>query len=234
MMRIVPIVSLWVLVSAAATPANAGACAEPRLAPHIFTPAGTTLDQDGGVVVGLADGDNADRPMDLAKPSWRFHAGTERAAPQVTILVPGLAIYAPHAPAKPLSLEDDQQKTLVTLGFEVASYDDKPIGEAPKVTSATFKATTSRRGSTEQTTVAVEQAPKDTVAVIAYSAETKDQARSWARVAAGATSFVIFQRAPCRPSLPGTIASRKGDQIRLVWVDAKGHTSQRSAPVTVK
>jgi hypothetical protein len=232
-MQVLSIVSLWVLVSAAATPAHANACADPTIAPRIFTPAGTTLEDDGGIVVGLEDGGTVDHPMDLAKPTWRFHAGTERASPQVTLLAPGLAIYAPHAPARPLSLEDDQQKTLMTLGFEVASYDDRPISEAPKVASATFKATTSRRGSSEHTTVTVAPAPEGTVAVIAYTANARDQARSWARVAPGATSFVIFQRAPCRPLLPGTIASRKGARIILVWVDAKGHTSQRSAPITV-
>ena len=90
-----------VLVAIMTTTATAGPCLVHGLDPEIVTPAGTTIDQFGGVVIIATESLRKDAPhADVAVQPYEFRSGKLREKANVTELAPGLAIYAPP-PALP-------------------------------------------------------------------------------------------------------------------------------------
>jgi hypothetical protein len=223
---------ITVMLSAATT-AHAGDCADTGLVPTVLTPANAAIDDAGGVAVGLITSPSARAIPELGKLAWQFHENKLREPPRITTLAPGLAVFTPKHGERALDLEDDHQKVLVRVAFEHPDYDDMPIDAAPSVTRATYASTSGRRSSTQTTTLDLAApAPANIVAIIAST--TAGKPKSWARLAPGATSVVIWSAQTCRGEAPGTERSGAGSQIVLVFVNSRGHTSLPSNPITVK
>ena len=94
-----------VAVLAVFAPAVAGPCLVPGLVPLVRTPQGATIDQFGGVVVAAVSF-RGGGTTDPVVQKWEFVEGKKRAKARVTLLAPGLAVYAPIGPVQELDLED--------------------------------------------------------------------------------------------------------------------------------
>ncbi len=221
-----------VLVMLAAARAHAGDCADSGLVATVLTPANTTIDQEGGIVVGLIDSPTARDIPDLANTPWRFHEGKGRDKPKVTLLAPGLAVFAPKAFEKAMDLEDANQKALVHVAFEFATYLDMPVDAAPKLTAATMATTVTRR-STDYTTTIKLAAPAPANAIALIVLDAKGVATSWGRIAPGATAIVVWRSFPCHGEAKGTVGARHGDKVSVEYVNTQGHRSLPSASITV-
>ena len=224
-----------VLLAALALPASAGPCLVPGLAPVVRTPSGTTIDQFGGVVVAAVSwpkGGSADPVVQ----KWEFVEGKKRNKARVTLLAPGLAVYAPVAPEKQLDLEDKPGHSAVRVTFQFMNTDDMPVDAAPRPTTIVqAKQTPMFRTGSVVATLA-EAPPAGTIAVLVRGAGSQAKAaRSWAEVRdPTATRVEIFMRDRCEPEIPGTVPTKAGDKIELAWVDSEGHVSLWSQAIEVK
>ena len=230
-MRIGPLVG--VLLAMPLDLARAGDCADTGMVATVLTPPDTTLDQEGGVVVGLVEAPTSRTIPELAKLPWQFCSGKRCAPPRVLELVPGLATLAPKAPEPTLDLEDDRHHSRVHLGFAYAAYDDRPIDAAPKLARATYTEGVRHHATTQTTTLELAApVPADMVAMIAYG--KPGSPRSWARIAPGQTTVVIWHAEPCRGQAKGTMGSPAASELVVAYVSSRGHISLLSTPITVK
>lgn len=222
---------------AIATPAVAGPCLVHGLDPMIVTPAGTDVDQFGGIVVVATESLRKDAPhANVAVQPYELVSGQKRGKAVVTELAPGLAIYAPpQGITGSVDLEDTKGHSAIRVKFYFRPVRDLPTSPAPEVVS--IKHTTNvPMFRTESTSATLKAAPPaDAVALLVREAgSTAKLARSWVLVRdVKGTRIEIYMRDRCRPEVPGTIATRTGDRVELAWVDAAGRVSMWSAPVTV-
>ncbi len=238
-MRIALLVGVAVVGSASNV--DAGKCAGTGLEVSLISPAATTIDQDGGIVVGLDTDPTNNLSGDLHNTGWQYFDGKAHTKPRVIPLAPGLAVLAPNPMRGELQqrliLHDANQKKLVDVAFEFAVYDDRPIGPAPVPTSATLRETMGNRTFDRRVDVGVKAgAPANSVAVIAFEADASGNPKaaiSWSRASAGDKSFTIWHVHSCVDSPPGYGYIEKKQKIVLIWVDAAGHLSLPSPPVVV-
>lgn len=232
---------LGVLVTGlVASPAAAGPCLVDGLAPLILTPGGSTIDQHGGVVVAAVSSSmHQEQRRDVSAEPWEFRKGKSRSETKIKRLAPGLALHSPDAKlagmGDKVALEDskDHAAVEVVVGFMVT--DDMPMDEAPRVVSIT-QATSAPMLRTPATVATLKAPPPaGTVALLVYDAKMdKPMARGFVRVEdLKATTFAIYARHRCEAEVPKTVPTGAGDKVRLAWVDAEGHVSIPSDPVTV-
>jgi hypothetical protein len=113
-------------------PAAAAAepCPAPSLMPTVFTPAGTAIPKDGGVVVLDQTGYGAPNPHG-APATWQFVQGAHRQPAKLRTIAPGLTILAGTG----RELRDAHDKPLVTLA--VGEPATLPAPDVVTVTYAT-------------------------------------------------------------------------------------------------
>lgn len=223
------------LVALLAAPASAGPCLVPGLVPLVKTPGGATIDQFGGVVV-VAVAFQGGVSKDPVVQPWEFVEGKRRKKARVTLLAPGLAVYAPNAPDKELDLEDTPGHSAVRVKFQFTNTDDMPVDAAPRPTAIVQakQRPMFRTGSVVATLA--EAPPAGTIAVLVRaSGSTAKAARSWQEVRdPKSTRVEIYMRDRCEPEIPGTVATKAGDKVELAWVDSEGHVSLWSQAIEVK
>ena len=222
------------VLALAAAPASAGPCLVPGLIPIVITPQGGTIDQLGGVVVAAVpfpSGVNED-PATLP---WEFVEGKNRSKPKITVIAPGLAIYAPKAPQQALELVGKAGRVEGRVTFRFQDTDDMPMDAAPRPTRVVQAKKAPRSGNDTVTATLAEAPPAGTVAVLVRAAGSKaTTARSWNRLYdLKKPSVVIYAHDRCEPVIPGTVPTKAGDKIELAWLDGEGHVSLWSAAIEV-
>jgi hypothetical protein len=204
-------------------PAAAGPCAVPLMVPTVFTPAGTAIPKDGGVVV-LDEPGGGDLATHGAPSKWQFVHGARRMTAKISVVAPGLAVLAGTG----RELHDAHDKPLVALGVG----QEAPLA-APEVTAVTYRAVSGRRG----TAVGVQAVfaappPPDRVLVVVDADGTTG--RSWGVPSGGPERYVtVFASGSCTVQPTGTRVSALGDEVRLRWVDNAGRVSPPSKPIKV-
>jgi hypothetical protein len=215
-----------------ALPAFVAAAPCPQLALHasVLTPANATIAPGGGILVAaMADSTDKRGPADAdiaARSMWRVRVADRTIAPGIRVLAPGLDVYDVGNIGGRIVLEDEDQKELVavTLG-------KSPDLAAPRVhTLRLDDGSHFKHAFTSISAQLADKVPAGAVAVIAFG---KDGARSWQRVAAGATDVFVYTSGGCSPLPNGTVQSQIGDEIALAWVDSSGRLSKKSAPVKI-
>ena len=229
--------ALAVLIGAlAAAPASAGPCLEPGLVPLVITPQGATIDQFGGVVVAAIPFRGGVDKDPAVQTTWEFVEGKKRGKPKITVIAPGLAVYAPKAPEQALELQNKSGRAEGRVKFQMMNTDDMPVDSAPRPT-AVVQAKKSPMSSNETVTATLAEAPPaGTIAVLVRAAGAKaTAARSWQRLYdIKTTKVVIYAYDRCEPIIPGTVATKAGDKIELAWLDGEGHVSLWSTAIEVK
>lgn len=215
---------LLVLLVPAAADAD---CAMMGLQPKILTTPDAVLAADGGIVVGaeavvqggsLADGDVA------VQPAWRFVVPKGTLAPQIDVLAPGLAVY--RASYELLELVDGDGKALAKAKRSM-KRDKLP---APKVKSIKWDAPMSRR-QIQRVEVTLD-GPPPAGAIALVLADAKGKSKSWGTVAG--TVFYPYLSRDCLTLPNGTVPSKKGDKVTLVWIDDSGRKSAFTKPLVIK
>ncbi|HEY4239284.1 MAG TPA: hypothetical protein VGM88_05685 [Kofleriaceae bacterium] len=200
-------------------------CAFVELAPSVLTPRDAKIPADGGVVVGfdrkLPSGPKADAGGD---PSVSSALAFGETAAVRESLAPGLTVYRPRTGAsRGAKLE------LTAGGKRIAAFDSGPAAAAlpaPIVESVAVES--SFRGTATVRAHLGADAPAGAVALIVYGA---GGALTYGQP--GATrDIVVREGGHC--SFPPGSAPKTGDHVTLAWVDASGHVSARSKPVTAK
>ncbi len=206
-------------------------CAMPSVGSAVITPAGTTTDADGGVLVGTVnDWERLTGGADNAvNPTWRFTDGTKHYEPVLVTLAPGLVVYRPPVGVTgALGLMDAN-----TQRGKVAITSDKvALLAAPDPKKVVLNKVSERYGGFRYQIDATFKSavPAGAVAIVLFSVTKKGNvARSWTRVEAAATTAqVAGSSGRCDPGVPGEIMSKVGDKIVLAWVDAGGRLSKTS------
>ncbi|MBL9017852.1 MAG: hypothetical protein JNL83_26940 [Myxococcales bacterium] len=219
----------------AASPAAAGPCLEPGLMPIVISPLGATIDQFGGVVVAAVPWREGVNEDPVVQPTWEFVEGKQRGKPKITVIAPGLAVYAPKAPVQALELQDKTGRAVGRVKFQFQNTDDMPMDAAPRPT-AVIQAKKARMSSNDTVTATLAEAPPaGTIAVLVRAAGGKTTApRSWNRLYdLKTTKIVVYAYDRCEPVIPGTVATKAGDKIELAWLDAEGHVSLWSPAIAV-
>lgn len=218
MHRVIP------LLVFAFVPATSDAkCAMYGLAPSV-------LSTSGVVVVGYQDEPSGRlEEGDVAmQTGWRFRDGGRVVTPKLDALAPGLAVYRlPANPTGTVTLEDDRQKTIVTLGATT-----KPAGhKAPRANKIGLEQAFGRRPYARVTVELDGKAPDRAVALVL--ADAKGNPMSWGRVTAGASSVVVHSAGRCRALPNGTQAPSVNQKVTLFWVDDAGAKSPLSKASSV-
>ena len=232
--------SLLVLATLAhAGSAFAGACAQPSITATVLTPSTTSLDQFGGVVVGLVSGYGDGEPVDpdLHKLAWKFVEQGKATTPKLTLVAPGLAVLVPDHPGKQLALQAGKVAK-VTVTYALRPVRDLPTAAAPNVTGIELTTTVGPRSSESSTDATLKTAvPVGTIAVLVYDPTEQKAgkpARSWAAVTPKAMTIRLAYQARCHTVLAGTRASGVADKVVLVWLDAAGHQSLASTEIEIQ
>jgi hypothetical protein len=209
----------------------AGDCMPVQLTTQVITLADTAIPSDGGIVVattvsGKYDPANRGKSAEAVRPTWRMRVNTTTSAPKIDELAPGLAVYRlPAKVSSPITLEDDEQKTVAKVTRSTAKLAAYP---APKVKKLEYHATMSRR-SMQRIEATLEVAPaKLTYALVI--ADTKGKALSWGMVGAGLTQFP-YLHSDCGALPNGTSVPKPGDMVTLFFVDSQGRRSPASKPI---
>ncbi|MEZ4399270.1 MAG: hypothetical protein R3B06_04580 [Kofleriaceae bacterium] len=228
MLRTVTVIAALLLVAAPA--AHAGQCAPRLLTPAVVTPDGAALPADGGLLVvdqepaqaSLAPGVGA-RPFPGPIGDWRLVAGKQRIAPTVKTVAPGLRVIAPAG----TRLVGARKVPIATFSVDKAP---RPALAAPVATGVIERTSGGRRSyTTLRAELKAPAAPGRYLVVLGQDGAP----RSWGQAAPGGREVIVYASGGCTTVPDGTIASRRGEQVRLVWVDADGRTSPPSAPLTV-
>jgi hypothetical protein len=222
-------------VGLAASPAAAGPCLEPGLLPMVISPLGATIDQFGGVVVAAVPFRGGEDKDPVVQP-WEFVEGKQRTKAKVTVLAPGLAVYAPQKPQAELVLEAKVGRTVGRVKFQFQNTDDMPVDAAPRPTLVVQAKQSPMSSDVTVTASLAEAPPAGTIAVLVRSAGSKTAtARSWNRLYDIKTKTIkVYDYNRCEPVIPGTVATKAGDKIELAWLDAEGHVSLWSQAIEVK
>jgi len=227
---------LFALVITSTTIASAGPCAIEPLAAHAMTVNGTVIPPGGGVLVALSGliSDWSQPSQDLTKTAWKFRDGGKDAAPTVTILAPGLAVYEPPAGTTDIKL-DDAKRTLVTIKRTATAT---PALAAPTVKAITHLHTMGggpRAAIRDAVIVRItSKRPASAVAMILFAGKSP---ASWVSAFNfdNPTSAVEIYHSPgrCETAIPGMVETKPGSRVAVAWVDAAGRVGVRSAELTV-
>jgi hypothetical protein len=202
-------------------------CAVVGLMPKVANDA-AKLPDDGGIVVvaaSIADGKLA--PGDVTKHAdWRIRAGGTLVTPTIETLAPGLSVYRVTTGDK-LQLEDDG----AVLGKATRSNDKRDRLAAPAIKKLVYDGHFGMHRS-ENVTAALAGAPPATAIAIVI-ADASGKARSFGMLEAGKPVLPLLSY-DCVPLPNGTVVSKRGDRVKLFWVDDAGRLSAPSAVVTIQ
>lgn len=215
-----------VLSLALASPA-AAKCARSGLAPKVLTAEVAVPRGGGGVVVGteIVPWDGKDEGQAPAK-GWGFLTGRDLAAPVITVLAPGLVVYAPPPKARITGELTTGGKVVARLTLTKTVV---PALAAPKITSISHSHYYRGRGRSSTTTVRLAgKVPADAVALILADASTRE-AQTWGVVQPGEASVVVYAQRRCASLPDGTIEPAPASKVVLRWVDKYGRVSADSA-----
>ncbi len=208
--------------------AVAGQCQEPRLTPHIVTPQGASVPDDGGVLVAHQDSQSSLGGGFLdPRAKLRFFAGKTSKPAVPRTVAPGLVVL--EGPGT--SLVDGmnpRKRTLLTFGRPAVP---PPALATPKVKSVTFHRGQSRR---PRTSVVVKLGATTTARQILVVLDAEGTgARSWGIAAVGADTVEVYAVGECTGVPDGTRPTAAGDDIRLAWVDLTGRLSAPTSVIRV-
>ena len=209
------------LLGLLAAPADAGPCRRHELQPVVLTRSTTKLPSDGAVIVIQ---DSVIVPNLPEQPTvWRVKSGAAVAAKH-SELAPGMWRYS--LPADALALENDVWKYKIERTASPAS----PL-EAPKVLRLVERIPNPRKRGVSIDAELDGTAPTGALAIVIADAKTK-QPRSWGY--ANGPLVRPYAQGPCDTHAPGTVATTKGDEVILYWVDHAGRISPPTAALRVK
>lgn len=203
-------------------------CAMPRLHPVVIND-GAVAPEDGGLLVVTDIDHQPGEEGEAYQPTWRFKTAKTREKPTIVTLAPGLVRYA--LPAKVAAAElHDGKKARGKITRATAAL---PALAAPKVTRIHHETFKSMRGNGATTTVVLDGAvPDDVIALVVLDAKT-GKARSFGRAAAGSTEVTVYAQGRCSALPNGTVETRAGERVSLMWVDKHGRTSPAGKPIEV-
>jgi len=212
------------LLSANATRADAGACAQNgRVILRM-------LAQRGALILGkqVVDDDSTDNGEQAGVGRWQI--GDENSGAEPTEIAPGLLVYVPPAGATSAKLQ------VGSHSYELEVNGAKPLAapSVQKLSASTSKAFT--RYPIQGPLVAkVKRIPDDAVALVVFGIEDgKPVARSFGAVkdANGNTLTLYEPGGRCRQAGPGT-QTVAGDKVKLAWLDRNGTLGKLSATLRV-
>ena len=208
------------VVALLAGPAAAGPCMIHELEPIVHTRTTTKLPSDGAVIVIEHSTRNAKVPK---QPTvWRLASGAAKPAAR-TQLAPGLWRY--ELPGNAVALENDVWKHAIA---RAATTQSKLA--APKIKR--LAAQTEPRGSFVTLDAELDgNAPPDALAIIVADAKTK-KPRSWGY--ANGPLVRPYSKGKCDQVSTGTVASKRGDDVILYWVDTAGRLSDATGVLRVQ
>jgi hypothetical protein len=209
-------------------------CAMESAAPHVLTQPDTVIEDGGGVLVlaggYTSDGDTANQA------AWRFVTGGKSIKPVVTVLAPGLDLYAmPDSPDATVTLETDKHERVVEVRRSTTRAASRL--PAPVVASVvTLADAGSVRFRTDSTSVHLPTgAPPGAVALIVYgvSAGHRTSAYSYGAVREGDRAILVYLVAHCTFPPPGARQAGPGEHVVVAWIDRSGRISEPSQPIEV-
>ena len=220
---------LVVLLLCAVVPTARAKCKIMGLTPSVLTPTRAAIAKDGGILVGALDSDDGELAEgDAARQDgWRIRVGSQATTPTIVLLAPGLAIYKLPPDAKAGVLLD--HKRTVVGEVTIAATPPAPL-PAPKIKKASYTARTGRRPYA-RLDIELDKVPAGAIAIVVTDATGK--ARSWGQIEAGKTTVRGFDRERCQVLANGTVESKPGDSIKVVFVDAGGRKSPPSNAASV-
>ena len=222
-------IALALLGVLAASPAHAE-CARFGLDPVIVTTAGAKLPPTGGILVRAeATRTGGYGPGDVAvQPGWHYKGKPGK--PVIATIAPGLAVM--RVPDGPVELLDDAGKSLIAVTGSTTTTTALP---APKVKAVEIiTRDLGYRGTADNITVALDgPIPGGMVALVLLDAKTK-KPRSFGLIADATAPVTVYAVGRCKPQPNGTLASKAGDSVAVMYVDATGRISSPSPPVTLK
>ena len=217
---------------------DAGAkCAMQVLDDEVITHKADEIPASGGVLVGWTS-NHASEDVDgdpVVHPGWRFTERKKKVRTTMTLLAPGLAVYAPKLPrnkAHTVRLVGDGGKTIGTYKF--AKQVRKSFGTAPLVKAVRHAEDKSMRWDEISDTADLDAAPPaGAYGLIMYKG---DVALSWRAIEdPAATSMIAYQsEGHCGVLPPGMQGTTPGDVVTFAWVDRFGQLSPRSTEVKVQ
>jgi len=213
----------------AAGPASAD-CAITGVAPRVLTAKDAVIPSDGGILVAAesVSRGSLDKGDVAVQKGWRVHIGNDTLKPPIDSLAPGLAVYRVSSPnAYKIDLEDDQKQVLVSIKPAKGSADKLA---APKVKKVTYDAKSPDYHGYEQILVDLDGGvPAGMVAMIL--ADEHGKAKSFGLVAG--SQVHPYEHHACDTLPNGTVPSKKGDKVVLMWVDESGRVSAATAAFTI-
>lgn len=212
-------------LSLAASSARAD-CAFSGLFARPITAANTALPPDGGIVIAaLFDQRGRLDPGDPALAhTFKIKSGAKLTTRS---LAPGLAVVA--VPRATGELLDDAGTSV--LAWKAGAKAAPPA--APVVTKIVYSGQQLRHGS-EHVFVGIDNLPADALAIVI--ADAKGTPRSFALVGPAKPDQpggYGYLSSDCQALPNGTVASRPGDKVTVMVVDAYGRISPRSKPMVV-
>lgn len=220
--------AIALILLAFAGPAAAD-CAAWGLAPKVLTAANAVIPADGGIVVAATPQQQGklDKGDPAIQRGWKIHVGNDTMKPPIDTIAPGLAVYRVAMPnAFKVELEDDQHNIVATVKPAHGSADKLA---APKVKRVTFESRAGYHGY-EQVNVELDgDAPAGMLAMVL--ADDKGTPRSW--TPAGGATLHPWASRDCVALPNGTVPSKAGDKITLMWVDESGRVSAATKPIAI-
>lgn len=203
-------------------------CAMPRMHPAVLND-GVAAPDDGGLLVVTEIDHLPGNEGEAFQPDWRFKTAKTNEKPTLVTLAPGLVRYALPAKVAAAELHDGTQ----ARGKITRATAALPALAAPKVAKIHHETFRTRRGNGAITTVVLDgAAPADVVALVVLDAKT-GKPRSFGRATAGATEVTVYSQGRCSALPNGTVETRAGERVTLLWVDKHGRSSPATKPVTV-
>ncbi|HEY4182422.1 MAG TPA: hypothetical protein VGM90_36575 [Kofleriaceae bacterium] len=184
-----------------------------------------TVPVGGGLLVGLSY-DNPENKSDATsavQKTWKFSVGSKFYTPIITVLAPGLAMYAlPHDVTGTAKLMNG---TTLLGTLTVVTTDVKQL-PAPTLKSLTQTTHIGMRGNSVTMEATLKDAPPaDAVALVVAD----DRApRNYGSVA-GAKTITVYAHGRCSVDPDGTVLSSNGDKLQVYWIDKLGRRSPSTA-----
>jgi hypothetical protein len=208
------------------------------LAPKVVTRTGAELPSDGGIVV-IAEPKQGGKldPGDAAIPkSWRFKGNAGE--PTFVSLAPGLAVVKLPKDASGRTISGELFDGKTALVAVKATDKLTPILPAPSVQSIVEPQRVSRRVR-ERVTVKLDSQPAGAIAVVLAEPGKNGKPRSYGLIpnlpGGGKTSIEVdaYAHHECQALPNGTVPSKPGDLVVVMFVDELGRLSAPSKPFKI-
>lgn len=204
-------------------------CAEVGLEPRVLN-SGGALPANGGLVVGampVTQG-KLDKGDASVRTDWRMRSpNTAASAPKIETVAPGLSVYRPAAASK-VELADGAHVIKGTATFN----GQRALLAAPAVKKLVHQRTHGMHGHETVTATLDGAVPPGALAIIMIDAKTT-QPRSFS-VLAKDRPVTPYNWFDCTPLPNGTVPSRKGDKVKVMWLDDAGRLSPASSELMIE